>query len=402
MGMPETEVVKVQMFEDLVLRYRQNLVSSHDFHSDKIAKLLVYFLMNHTRIIEGSELCDFLWQKGESNNPIGALKNLVYRLRVTLKDTLKRDDFIITKRGAYGWNPDILCELDFEIFEASFHEAKAAKDRDEKKEYLERCVNLYRGPFLPKLSGDHVILTSATYFQSLYHSIIKDLSAIYDEEHLYDTIEKLCNRALKFETLDEKIHYYLIKSYLCQGKKKLAMHHYKQTVDLLYSQLGIQPDNELKNLYQEMLKDQKEQELDLQKIQSNIQAEGSPNGAYYCEYGVFQNIYSLQARQAKRLGISVYCGLITVKPMLNIPKGSKMYLNIIDRAMKNLQHILSISLRGGDVISRFSMTQFIVLLPTCNYDTGIMVMNRINENFHIYDPTCKVKLLCEVKELELS
>ena len=74
MGMPETEVVKVQMFEDLVLRYRQNLVSSHDFHSDKIAKLLVYFLMNHTRIIEGSELCDFLWQKGESNNPIGALK----------------------------------------------------------------------------------------------------------------------------------------------------------------------------------------------------------------------------------------------------------------------------------------------------------------------------------------
>ena len=172
--------------------------------------------------------------------------------------------------------------------------------------------------------------------------------------------------------------------------------------DRLYSQLGIQPDNELKNLYQEMLKDQKEQELDLQKIQSNIQAEGSPNGAYYCEYGVFQNIYSLQARQAKRLGISVYCGLITVKPMLNIPKGSKMYLNLIDRAMKNLQHILSISLRSGDVISRFSMTQFIVLLPTCNYDTGIMVMNRINENFHIYDPTCKVKLLCEVKELELS
>ena len=119
MGMPETEVVKVQMFEDLVLRYRQNLVSSHDFHSDKIAKLLVYFLMNHTRIIEGSELCDFLWQKGESNNPIGALKNLVYRLRVTLKDTLKRDDFIVTKRGAYGWNPDILCELDFEIFEGN-------------------------------------------------------------------------------------------------------------------------------------------------------------------------------------------------------------------------------------------------------------------------------------------
>ena len=66
------------------------------------------------------------------------------------------------------------------------------------------------------------------------------------------------------------------------------------------------------------------------------------------------------------------------------------------------ENILSISLRSGDVISRFSMTQFIVLLPTCNYDTGIMVMNRINENFHIYDPTCKVKLLCEVKELELS
>lgn len=402
METPEISKVSVQMFEDLVLHYEENVVSSHDFHSDKIAKLLVYFLMNHNRIIEGSELCDFLWQKGESNNPVGALKNLVYRLRGILKETLHRDDFIVTKRGAYSWNPNIPCALDIDCFETSFNIAKVTRDKDEKREHLENCIKLYKGPFLPKLRGDHVILTSATYYQSLYHSIIKDLSAIYDQEHLYDEIEELCNRALKFEALDEKIHYYLIKSYLCQGKKKLAMRHYKQTVEMLYSQLGIQPDAELRNLYQEMLKDQKEQEMDLKKIQNNIQAEDAPNGAYYCEYGVFQNIYSLQARQAKRFGISVYCGLITVKPLVNLPKGSEIYLNLIDRAMKSLQHILSISLRSGDVISRFSTTQFIILLPTCNYDTGIMVMNRINENFHIYDPSCKVKLLCEVKELELA
>ena len=53
--------------------------------SEKLVKLLTYLLMNHQRSLPSSELADMLWYFEDIDNPIGALKNLVYRLRALLQ-----------------------------------------------------------------------------------------------------------------------------------------------------------------------------------------------------------------------------------------------------------------------------------------------------------------------------
>ena len=40
------------------------------------------------------------------------------------------------------------------------------------------------------------------------------------------------------------------------------------------------------------------------------------------------------------------------------------------------------SLRRGDVFCRYSVSQYMLLLPTATYENGEMVLKRITQNFH--------------------
>lgn len=52
------------------------------------------------------------------------------------------------------------------------------------------------------------------------------------------------------------------------------------------------------------------------------------------------------------------------------------------RGMKKMQDILLSSLRSGDVVTRYSGSQYILLLPTCQYETARKVMERIERTFY--------------------
>ncbi|MEG0216546.1 MAG: SARP family transcriptional regulator, partial [Hungatella sp.] len=40
------------------------------------------------------------------------------------------------------------------------------------------------------------------------------------------------------------------------------------------------------------------------------------------------------------------------------------------------------SLRRGDAYSRYSVSQYMVLLPTATYEDGVLVLKRIIQDFH--------------------
>ena len=45
--------------------------------------------------------------------------------------------------------------------------------------------------------------------------------------------------------------------------------------------------------------------------------------------------------------------------------------------MDKIQEALVCGLRMGDVISKFSVNQYVVLLPTCNYENALSAMDRV-------------------------
>ena len=58
--------------------------------------------------------------------------------------------------------------------------------------------------------------------------------------------------------------------------------------------------------------------------------------------------------------------------------------------MKGLSEVLKAHLRKGDTITHFSPSQYALLLPTVNMDSGRMVMERIKRFFYQKFPNSNV------------
>lgn len=393
--------VNVKMFSNFEMDLNGEILTDETLRSNMILKLLAYMLCHRKSIINANELSEILWKEDESDNPIGALKNLMYRLRSILSKKYNDVTFIKTLRGSYAWSEEIHVVMDAEVFESRYKASKTELDIHKKAALLDEALQLYTGQFLSKFSSEHWIMQLAAYYHSIYITCVKDLCELYDQLQEYEKMELVCNHAIKLEDLDESIHCMLMKALLKQGKKVAAEDHYKRTSQLLYSQLGTKPSAEMVGFYQELMKDMKEEQMDLSLIQEDLQDDEIDNGAFYCEYGVFKEIYSLQARQGKRLGIAVFCALITVESALKLPLDSESYRKFRDTSMERLLSVIKKTLRTGDVFTRYSAIQYMVLLPTCSYEGGNVALERIKESYYMLDTRHAADLICDLKEQEL-
>lgn len=396
------DIVKVTMFSQFSIVYHDKELRDEQIRSNMLVKLFAYILYHHEQKLDVKELCSILWNDGGSDNPGGALKNLFYRLRMILNATFQYNTFIKTLRGAYAWNNEIPVELDVRCFEEKCELAKQSNDKSEKMRFLQEAVALYKGDFLQTYTSEQWILHRSTYYHALYVSCVKQLASLYEAAQEYEKMEILCMNALKLEEYDEELHCFLIKAYIHQKNINMAEDHYKYTSRLLYSELGTSPSEEMQCLYQELLKEINSEELDLSIVQKDLsQTKEESHGSFICEYGVFKMIYILQQRQASRMGVAVYCGLITIQSKLNLSQGTDAYRKFLDQTMEQLKLVLKSSLRSGDVVARYSPSQYVLLIPAANYEGGLIALERIKENFYKQNPKSHARMICNLREMEL-
>ena len=93
-------------------------------HSPMLIKLFLYMMVHREKAVSTEEIINAIWMEEEVDNPIGALKNLMYRLRKVLNDTFGQNDYILTNRGSYTWNPEVELLIDTEEFEKLIQSAK--------------------------------------------------------------------------------------------------------------------------------------------------------------------------------------------------------------------------------------------------------------------------------------
>ena len=128
--------------------------------SDMLKKLLIYLLLHRDHAATIQELSEALWQEDEVDNPAGALKNLMYRLRTLLKKALGDEQYIITSQGAYGWNSKIEIDFDERKFKSNSYSS-----------FLEERLNL--------LISDYDKLYKIdihSYYKSIYTHVFEKLS----------------------------------------------------------------------------------------------------------------------------------------------------------------------------------------------------------------------------------
>lgn len=392
----------VRMFGKFQTENEKGILNKENMRSEMLTRLLAYMISHREKDMTAQELIDVLWPEDQSDNPSGALKNLMYRLRKLMNNTWgESGKYIVTGRGAYQLNPEFVFHVDIEEFEECCRQVFNSEDPAVQQENGKRAVELYQGMFLSELSSEYWVVSIATYYHSIYLTMVKRLAALLEKEKKFTDVEEICGKAIQIEPLDEEIHCFLLRAMIADNKQQLAASHYKETVKLLYDSLGVRPSGEMENIYEELQKIQHDHESNIDIIQEDLREEKA-SGAFFCEYGVFRKIYALESRSSRRLGISVHLALVSLYLDFQIQKEGQDYTDLIGEGMSVLEETLMKRLRSSDIVCRYSVNQFLVMLPACQYEDAKMVVNRLKDSFYRSGKTNKLLLQYSIDELDVD
>lgn len=392
----------VRMFGKFQTENEKGILNKENMRSEMLTRLLAYMISHREKDMTAQELIDVLWPEDQSDNPSGALKNLMYRLRKLMNNTWgESGKYIVTGRGAYQLNPEFVFHVDIEEFEECCRQVFNSEDPAVQQENGKRAVELYQGMFLSELSSEYWVVSIATYYHSIYLTMFKRLAALLEKEKKFTDVEEICGKAIQIEPLDEEIHCFLLRAMIADNKQQLAASHYKETVKLLYDSLGVRPSGEMENIYEELQKIQHDHESNIDIIQEDLREEKA-SGAFFCEYGVFRKIYALESRSSRRLGISVHLALVSLYLDFQIQKEGQDYTDLIGEGMSVLEETLMKRLRSSDIVCRYSVNQFLVMLPACQYEDAKMVVNRLKDSFYKSGKTNKLLLQYSIDELDVD
>ena len=392
--------LKMQLFGSVCLTDGENVLDEETFRSNKLTRLLVYILINRKNILTHQKIIEEFWDE-KSKNPEAALKNQIYLIRNALKK-LGDETFILTMPGAYHWNPEIEVETDYEEFEYLIQELKqksaAGGDNQKKMELCRRISDLYKDNVSGKVAHESWMLPKVVWYQASYMETMKIMCALMEKQGKWHEIELINRQLMHLEYFDEDVHCWLMKSLYGQKRYDMVRNHYEIACRTFYENLGTRHPEKLKVTYRELLQKTENTIMEMERLMVDVLEEKMTRGAYFCSYQIFRMLYQIDARRFERSGIAEYMLLFTLRLRGNSNVVDQMLmegLNILEDSIRN-------SLRAGDVVSRYSRTQFVALLPMCNYESAVKVAERVQKNFRKAAGKNSIELSYELAELSAS
>ena len=346
--------------------------------SRKGVSLIQYLVLERGRPVSSQRLIRELWSDRRSESPENALKTMVSRTRTAL-NAISPDlgSCIVSGQGTYCWQSlphvrvDVLEIID--LLNVLRHEPPSPGHR----KTTEQLMDLYRGDLY--LTGD--LLNGQATFNWLHNEY---LSAVYRYIELlkpteeYTKICEVCRRAMRIDDLDEQLHIELMQAMANLNRSDEAAAEYRKLVKQSREYYDAEPSEELQACYENLAAAGNTIRFNLDIIRNElIEKEGGTRGPFFCEYEVFKEVYNIYMRNLERLGSSMFLGVIMLGEAGD--KGNSVRR---ESCMAGLQEILKTNMRKGDIITRFSDNIFAMLLPTVNYSTGSMVMDRIEQLYY--------------------
>lgn len=396
----ELSTLYIHMLGDFSIQSGDFMINDKDNRSRKIWLLLAYMIYCRNQTISQDKLITLLWgeEAESSTNPANALKTMFHRTR-NLLDQLGEGvghTLILRRAGNYAWNADIPFHLDTEAFEELCKQSAQAQDPEQRLDLSLQALTLYQGDFLSKLSNEPWVVPLSAYYHNLYVQTIQDCLPLLQERQQFHEIIPLCRKAVEVEPFNETLYQYLMRALVETGEQREAVSVYETMSDLLFSNFGIMPSEESRALYRDAVRIVNDHAVSLGTVREQLRESSQKSGALFCDYDFFRIIYHAEARAVARSGDAVHICLISVTDQ----SGNVLAKRSLDCSMENLQETICSSLRKGDIASRCSVSQFVLMLPQANYENSCMVCQRIIRAFNRQYPHSPAKLHFSVQPLE--
>ena len=396
--MIELPMIHVHMLGEFRISAAEKTISDQNNHSKKLWNLLEYLITYRNKEIAQSNLIDLLWGEDQSSNPTNALKTLMHRVRNMLKELDYPVELIIQRRGTYSWNTNVPCTVDIDTFKKLCLDSSYIADPQLRLEKYRKAIAMYKGDFLPKTNHEPWVVPVSAYYHTLYLKIVGESIDILMNKQSYADVANICWKALTVDQYTEFLHYSLIHSLYLSGNQRAALKQYSTTADLFLSKFGGTLSEKFKELYSEIIKSNKGEETDLGTIKANLKESQKKRGAFFCEYEFFKDLYRLEAKVAEHTGSSIFLCLTTV----TATNGNAPELELLTKSMHKLKEAFFESLRSSDVFARYSISQYILMLPIDSYELAEVILERAVAQFNRKVSKGLVKIIYNLSPLDLE
>ena len=375
----KTAILNVRMLGDFSITYDGRQVSFGKNTTTKAMKLLQILIYYGEQGIAREKLLNALYVREELADAANNLRVTAHRLKKMIIDAgLPEYDYIVIKKGVYRWNAPVPTIVDARKFQELYEEAQNCADTKQKEELLKQVCNMYRGEFLPEISGDEWVLLESVQYKKLYSNALKELCDGLIEKCDYEEALLFCEPACRLYPFDEW-QSIKIECFLGMKRYKEAMKEYDDTAKLFFEELGISPSERLMEQFDQMssqLKHVKPKEI--QDIKQRLKEEKGQGGAYYCSLPSFRDSYRLVTRMLERSGQSAYLMLCSLTDGKGHPLEKPEKLELLSEELQNtIQHCL----RKGDSFTKYSPSQYLVLLIGTNKENCGLIFDRIRKYF---------------------
>ena len=363
--------LRIEMLGGFVIADDSNRITEQEKRSSKIWKLLEFLVINRHKAVSQDELIDVFFDSDFVGNPGSSVRTLVYRARSLLANggLPFADDVILSSGGGYAWNNNVHCTVDAEEFEALCKEAGSVTEKEKRLELLLQATALYRGDFLPNASSEIWVMPLTRWYRSLYFNCVHDALTLLNEAGRDDEAEELCVKALCMDPFDEIVLEYHLRSLLALGKNTEALNEYKRMETMFYDELGVEFSDNLRSLYNTILQSSEQTKgLSLDATLKEWLNDADYPGAYYCDLSVFKVMYQIEARSASRSGRATYIVRFDTKHDPLAKDGG---------VIKHLGNVIAETLRKGDLYTRASPSQYMLMLHKLTYENCTMLVDRI-------------------------
>jgi len=359
--------------------------------SRKSISLITYLVLHGGKPVATQRLVRELWAGRHNVNSAGSLKTTVSRLRGTLNQVSDGLGACIgSERGAYFWNALPRVRVDVIEFSSLVRQLRDDMPEEERSRKFSRAMALYQGDLYQ--TGDMVNgEAQASYLHREYLDMVYSYVNFLKEREEYNEIVAVCRQALQKDELDEFLRIELMRAMVSLNRANDAQAEYRRVVMLNKNLLDAPPSEDLQACYKELAEAGRTLQFNLDTIRNELmERENERSGPFFCDYAAFKEIYNIQMRNLERLGSTMFLGVI----MVVNPEDGGDDISPVSResAMAGLQEIMKRHLRKGDIVTRFAPAIYAMLLPTVNYSTGSMVMERMEQLFYEEYSRSKVAL----------
>jgi DNA-binding SARP family transcriptional activator len=213
---------------------------------------LFFYLLDAGRPVRKEQLIAALWPEAREQVD-HTFHNTIYYVRKAIGEAclvLAHNAYTLELTSRYGRQ---VCYdvARFEACSAHAREALARQDDVAAAPALEEMIELYRGDFLLPFYSDWCSARRES-LRTAYLDAHLHLAQLAWQRQAYEECIEHWKRIVAIDPLREETHANLIRCYLRQGKRGLALRQYARCREALQQELGTEPGPSIQRLYQHL------------------------------------------------------------------------------------------------------------------------------------------------------